>query len=58
MPERHDTDDLLRKLAPIWDARELTGFEFGLRRYNTAPPPREVVEAVARRKVEIARLGQ
>ncbi len=56
MGDRNDAEQLLRKLEEIWSKDEMVGFEFGLRRYNDAPPPREVVEAVARRKIEIERL--
>jgi hypothetical protein len=56
MTRKADTQDLLRKLESIWCPLELTGFEFGLKRYRTTPPSAEVVQAVAYRKAQIERM--
>jgi hypothetical protein len=53
MTKETDTQSLLRKLATIWCPMELTGFEFGLKRYRSTPPSAEVLQAVARKKAQL-----
>lgn len=48
-----DTDQLLAKLATIRCPLELNGFSYGLTAYRKSPPPQEVINAIAHKKIEL-----
>lgn len=53
MTERKDGDALLRKLRTVRCLNELRGFEYGLKAYNPARPPAEVLVAVEMKRKQL-----